>query len=264
MCESKELSQAGLAPGPSLIHTPPHACVSTPVANLEQVVLPALSVNRSLQRLVSEYYDTIDLASDRVPQFDRGSQETPATAISILPPAESTGGVVVGNGSGGVCAVGSDGNGDGDVVDTDPPRHAGGADSGPTPANGRSSSSTVAAPKSGTPSGELAAAVNGGTSAANGGGGVGAASDVGAGPSKGKGGTTQVDSDIQGRSQGPKTTTNIAIAERRAAPAGSSAEGGGGASSGGVDTVTMAAGAVSVEGSARTLSGDQDRNGGMG
>lgn len=33
----------------------------------EQVVLPALSGNRSLQRLVSEYYDTLDLSSEGTP-----------------------------------------------------------------------------------------------------------------------------------------------------------------------------------------------------
>ncbi len=246
-------------------------------------MLPALSVNRSLQRLVSEYYDTIDLASDRVPQSDRGPQEAAATAI--LPPAESSGGVVVGSGNGGVCAVGSDGNGDGDgdgggVVgnDPNPPRHTVGADSGPTLSNGSSSSSssTGVASKSGTLSGKVkvAAAPNGGTSVANGGGGVDvdAAGGAGAGTSKGEGGTVRLDSGNRGRSEGSKTLTTSAFAESRAAPAGSSTEegreGGEGeeVSSSRVDKmkVPMAAGAVSVEGGARTLSDDQDRNGGLG
>lgn len=49
---------------------PPPACPHVTVVHLPhagQIVLPALSSNRSLQRLINEYYDTIDLASEVSP-----------------------------------------------------------------------------------------------------------------------------------------------------------------------------------------------------
>lgn len=177
----------------------------------EQVVLPALSGNRSLQRLVSEYYDTLDLLPDGVPQSQPPPRRRATAAAASPSPAENSAGLRVPSAAG----SGSSSNG--------PSRDAAGSDSGPgfgcSRANGSSSVASIggAHPVS-LAAANSAAGLNGGTGVANGGAGVsvdGSAATAAA-LTPGEGEKAGVSGRKEGKGNGSADTAT-----------GSSAEGGG-------------------------------------
>lgn len=159
----------------------------------EQVVLPALSGNRSFQRLVSEYYDTLEFTSNGVHQ-SQPPQDRRATAAASPSPAESSGGRGVPSATGSGSSSG-------------PPRYAAGSaagsGSGSTRANGGSSAASKGEPpRIRIPAATGAAALNGETSVANGGGAATAAAAV----TPGKGGKAGVNDGKQVEGNGSTAT----------------------------------------------------------
>eukprot|EP00752_Nemacystus_decipiens_P011990 g10630.t1 len=134
---------------------------------LREVVLPALSGNRSLQRLVSEYYDILDLIPDGSPRPEPPPQgrRAIAAASSSPPPAGNSGGPGTPSAAGGGSSNGKS------------PRDAAGAGSGSDSSRANGSSSAASKGRAHPVSSAAAsgtAPLNGGTCVANGGAGVGA------------------------------------------------------------------------------------------
>eukprot|EP00903_Cladosiphon_okamuranus_P014287 g13270.t1 len=181
---------------------------------LREVVLPALSGNRSLQRLVSEYYDTLDLIPDGAPQSQPQQGRQAAAAASPSPVAENSGDL-------GVPPATDSGSNNG------PSRDAAGSGSGSGCSRANGSSPPVvskggAQPVAFVAAGSCTAALNGGMSVTDGGARVDV--DRGAGTvAAGKGGKAGVNDPRQGEGNGSTAT-----------PTGSSLGGGGAASSGGL------------------------------